>query len=171
MHPDYHLLCGFCAADNLAHRDARCELGGRTALVTGGRIKIGYQVALKLLRDGGEVMITTRFPKDAARRFAAEPDAGGWLGRLHVHGVDFLDMAGVAGLLSAVPERFGHLDILINNAAQTIRRPAAYHREVRSAEGEALDGATATAGACGCMRSRLPSGWRCRSSALSCRSC
>ncbi|MEV4758157.1 SDR family NAD(P)-dependent oxidoreductase [Micromonospora sp. NPDC049559] len=143
VHADYHLLCPDCATENALRRHARCDLRGRRAVVTGGRIKIGFQVALKLLRDGAEVLVTTRFPRDAARRFAAVPDSADWLDRLHVHGVDFLDLAGVADLLAAIPERFAHLDILVNNAAQTIRRPAAYHREVRAAEREPLTGAAA----------------------------
>ncbi|HEX2316669.1 MAG TPA: SDR family oxidoreductase [Thermomonospora sp.] len=143
VHPEYHALCPECAEENLAHRYARCDLRGRRALVTGGRIKIGFQVALKLLRDGAEVMVTTRFPRDAARRFAAVPDHADWLDRLHVHGVDFLDLPALAALPSFVETHFGHLDILVNNAAQTIRRPPAYHREVRAGEAEPLTGAAA----------------------------
>jgi NAD(P)-dependent dehydrogenase (short-subunit alcohol dehydrogenase family) len=143
VHPDYHLMCPECAAENLARRHARCDLRGRRALVTGGRIKIGFQVALKMLRDGAEVLVTTRFPRDAARRFAAVPDSADWLPRLHVHGVDLLDLPGVAGLLDAVHARFDHLDVLVNNAAQTVRRPPAYHREVRAAEALPLTGAAA----------------------------
>jgi NAD(P)-dependent dehydrogenase (short-subunit alcohol dehydrogenase family) len=140
---DYHMLCPPCAAENTARRDARCDLTGRRAVVTGGRIKIGFHTALKLLRDGASVLVTTRFPADAARRFAAVPDAGDWLDRLWVHGVDFLDLAAVVGLVDAVREEWGDLDILVNNAAQTIRRPAGYHREVRAAEREPLRGLAA----------------------------
>jgi len=143
VHPDYHLLCPDCAALNAARRHARCDLRGRRALVTGGRVKIGFHVALKLLRDGAEVIVVTRFPRDAARRFAAVPDANDWLARLHVHGTDLLDMTAVARLLGAVHERFPSLDILINNAAQTVRRPPAYYREVRAGESEPLTGAAA----------------------------
>ncbi|WP_432829024.1 SDR family NAD(P)-dependent oxidoreductase [Dactylosporangium sp. CA-092794] len=131
----YPQLCAECAAGSLARRTARCDLTGRRALVTGGRIKIGFETALKLLRDGAEVIVTTRFPRDARRRFAGVPDAAGWLPRLHVHGVDFLDLPGVVGLVDAVAERWDHLDILINNAAQTIQRPASYYRELNAAEG------------------------------------
>ncbi|MEO3830225.1 SDR family NAD(P)-dependent oxidoreductase [Actinomadura sp. B10D3] len=143
VHQEYHLLCPECAEENLARRHARCDLRGRRAVVTGGRVKIGFQLALKLLRDGAEVLVTTRFPRDAARRFAAVPDAADWVERVHVHGVDLLDLAAVAGLLEAVHQRFTSLDILVNNAAQTIRRPAAYHRGVRAAETEPLRGLAA----------------------------
>jgi NAD(P)-dependent dehydrogenase (short-subunit alcohol dehydrogenase family) len=143
VHPDYHLLCPDCARREVSHRDARCDLRGRRAIVTGGRVKIGFHVTLKLLRDGAEVMIVTRFPRDAARRFAGQPDAADWLGRLHVHGADLLDMAALADLLGMVSERFGSLDILINNAAQTIRRPAEYYRHVRAGESLPLTGAAA----------------------------
>ncbi|MCO6010410.1 SDR family NAD(P)-dependent oxidoreductase [Actinoallomurus purpureus] len=143
VHPEYHLLCPACAEENLARRHARCDLRGRRAIVTGGRVKIGFQLALKLLRDGAEVLVTTRFPRDAARRFAAVPDAPDWLDRLRVHGVDLLDLAAVAGLLEAAHREFPSLDILVNNAAQTIRRPGVYHREVRVAESEPLTGLAA----------------------------
>ncbi|GAA3960631.1 SDR family NAD(P)-dependent oxidoreductase [Actinomadura viridis] len=143
VHLEYHMLCPACAEENLARRHARCDLRGRRAIVTGGRVKIGFQVALKLLRDGAEVTVTTRFPRDAARRFAEVPDARDWIDRLHVHGLDLLDLPAVAALLRSAHERFGHLDILINNAAQTIRRPAAYHREVGAAESAPLTGAAA----------------------------
>ncbi|MEU7743674.1 SDR family NAD(P)-dependent oxidoreductase [Nonomuraea sp. NPDC049158] len=143
VHPEYHLLCPDCAEENLARRHAHCDLRGRRAIVTGGRVKIGFQLTLKLLRDGADVLVTTRFPRDAARRFAAVPDAEAWLDRVHVHGVDLLDLASVAGLLESVQRRFSHLDILVNNAAQTIRRPGAYHREVRAAECAPLSGLAA----------------------------
>lgn len=139
IHDEYHMLCPPCAAENVARRHARCDLRGRRAVVTGGRIKIGFQVALKLLRDGADVLVTTRFPRDAARRFAAVPDAEEWLPRLRIHGADFLDLAGLAKLLDELAGE-PHLDILINNASQTIRRPGAYHRQVVDAEGEALRG-------------------------------
>lgn len=131
---DYHQLCPPCAADNRARRDARCDLTGRRAIVTGGRVKIGFHTALKLLRDGAEVLVTTRFPRDAARRYAALPDAPRWAHRLHVHGADFLDLPAVLDLVETAGRRWDHLDILVNNAAQTLHRPAAYHRAVREAE-------------------------------------
>jgi hypothetical protein len=44
-------------------------------------------IALRLLRDGAHTTVTTRFPHDAVRRFAAMPDSGDWLHRLRVVGI------------------------------------------------------------------------------------
>lgn len=122
----HHQLCPECAAEGRQWRDARCDLTGRRALLTGGRAKIGMHIALRLLRDGADLTITTRFPKDAVRRFAALPDSADWLGRLTVYGIDLRDPAQVIRLADTVAEA-GPLDILINNAAQTVRRsPGAY---------------------------------------------
>ncbi|TWP50978.1 SDR family NAD(P)-dependent oxidoreductase [Lentzea tibetensis] len=122
----YHQLCPACAKFNHAKRDARTDLSGRRALLTGGRAKIGMYIALRLLRDGAHTTITTRFPKDAARRFASMPDAPEWLDRLRIVGIDLRDPAQVLALSDSVAEQ-GPLDILINNAAQTVRRsPGAY---------------------------------------------
>jgi NAD(P)-dependent dehydrogenase (short-subunit alcohol dehydrogenase family) len=140
---DYHQMCLDCADTNRLRREARCDLRGRRAIVTGGRIKIGFHTALKLLRDGADVLVTTRFPHDAARRYAAVSDAADWSQRLHIHGVDLLHLDEVTGLVATVRDRWKHLDILVNNAAQTVHRPPAYYREVRAAEGEPLWGAAA----------------------------
>jgi len=122
----YHQLCPACAAMSHAKRDARTDLTGRRALLTGGRAKIGMYIALRLLRDGAHTTITTRFPRDAVRRFSSLPDAADWLHRLKVVGIDLRDPAQVLGLADDVAAA-GHLDILINNATQTVRRsPGAY---------------------------------------------
>ena len=122
----YHQLCPECAAFNHAKRAARTDLTGKRALLTGGRAKIGMYIALRLLRDGAHTTITTRFPRDAVRRFASLADAPDWLHRLRVVGIDLRDPAQVVGLADAVAAA-GPLDILINNAAQTVRRsPGAY---------------------------------------------
>ncbi|MCU1636587.1 MAG: short-chain dehydrogenase, partial [Cryobacterium sp.] len=122
----YHQLCPSCAAMSHAKREARTDLTGRRALLTGGRAKIGMYIALRLLRDGAHTTITTRFPRDAVRRFAAMPDSGEWLHRLRIVGIDLRDPAQVIGLADSVAEQ-GPLDILINNAAQTVRRsPGSY---------------------------------------------
>ena len=122
----YHQLCPDCAAMSHAKRDARTELTGKRALLTGGRAKIGMYIALRLLRDGAHTTITTRFPRDAVRRFTALPDSAEWIHRLKVVGIDLRDPAQVIGLADDVAAA-GPLDILINNAAQTVRRsPGAY---------------------------------------------
>ncbi|WP_237689050.1 SDR family NAD(P)-dependent oxidoreductase [Cellulomonas fulva] len=124
----YHQLCPECAALHHAKRDARTDLTGRRALLTGGRAKIGMYIALRLLRDGADLTITTRFPRDAVRRFGAMPDAADWLDRLHVVGIDLRDPSQVVALADHVAAQ-GPLDVLINNAAQTVRRsPGAYTR-------------------------------------------
>lgn len=122
----YHQLCPGCATTSRAKRDARTDLTGRRALLTGGRAKIGMYIALRLLRDGAHTTITTRFPNDAVRRFAAMPDHADWLHRLQVVGIDLRDPAQVVALADTVADQ-GPLDILINNAAQTVRRaPGSY---------------------------------------------
>ncbi|SDS29369.1 SDR family oxidoreductase [Actinoplanes derwentensis] len=129
----YHQLCPDCAHLNRSRRDARTDLTGRTALLTGGRAKIGMYIALRLLRDGADLTITTRFPHDAVRRFSAMPDSADWLHRLRVVGIDLRDPAQVVGLAESVAAR-GPLDILINNAAQTVRRTAGSYSELVAAE-------------------------------------
>ncbi|GAA1505724.1 NAD(P)-dependent dehydrogenase (short-subunit alcohol dehydrogenase family) [Agromyces terreus] len=136
----YHQLCPTCAAMSHAKRDARTDLTGKRALLTGGRAKIGMYIALRLLRDGAHTTITTRFPRDAARRFAAMPDAGEWLHRLKIVGIDLRDPAQVIALADDVAAQ-GPLDILINNAAQTVRRsPGSYSPLVEAESSPLPDG-------------------------------
>jgi NAD(P)-dependent dehydrogenase (short-subunit alcohol dehydrogenase family) len=133
----YHQLCPDCAARHHARRDARTDLSGRRALLTGGRAKIGMYIALRLLRDGAHTTITTRFPRDAVRRFTAMPDSADWLHRLRVVGIDLRNPAQVEALADSVLEQ-GPLDILINNAAQTVRRSAAAYAPLVAAESAPL---------------------------------
>jgi NAD(P)-dependent dehydrogenase (short-subunit alcohol dehydrogenase family) len=133
----HHQLCPACAALNHARRNARTDLTGRRALLTGGRAKIGMYIALRLLRDGAHTTITTRFPNDAARRFAAMPDSADWLHRLRIVGIDLRNPAQVVALADDVAAR-GPLDILINNAAQTVRRSAAAYAPLVAAESAPL---------------------------------
>ncbi|MFT4124084.1 MAG: SDR family NAD(P)-dependent oxidoreductase [Microbacteriaceae bacterium] len=128
----YHQLCPECALLNHARREARTDLSGRRALLTGGRAKIGMHIALRLLRDGAHTTITTRFPRDAVRRFTSVPDAADWLHRLRIVGIDLRDPAQVIALADSVAAA-GPLDIIVNNAAQTVRRsPGAYSRLVEA---------------------------------------
>lgn len=133
----YHQLCPECAAFNHSKRDARTDLSGKRALLTGGRAKIGMYIALRLLRDGAHTTITTRFPKDAARRFAAMEDSSDWLHRLRVVGIDLRDPAQVMALTDSLNDA-GPVDIIINNAAQTVRRSGNAYKPLVDAELEEL---------------------------------
>ncbi|MFI5756345.1 SDR family NAD(P)-dependent oxidoreductase [Streptomyces sp. NPDC051569] len=133
----YHQLCQACAAENRARRDARTDLTGRRALLTGGRAKIGMYIALRLLRDGAHTTITTRFPGDAIRRFKAMEDSDEWIHRLKIVGIDLRDPAQVVALADSVAAE-GPLDILINNAAQTVRRSPGAYSELLAAESAPL---------------------------------
>jgi NAD(P)-dependent dehydrogenase (short-subunit alcohol dehydrogenase family) len=130
----YHALCPACVDLNRRHRLAGTDLSGRRAVVTGGRVKIGYQVTLKLLRDGAAVTVVTRFPADAARRYAQEADATNWLGSLRIVGADLRDPRQVLDLAERLSADGRPLDILINNAAQTVRRPAWAYQPLVAAE-------------------------------------
>ncbi|NUK64534.1 SDR family NAD(P)-dependent oxidoreductase [Streptomyces lunaelactis] len=133
----YHQLCQKCAAENRARRDARTDLTGKRALLTGGRAKIGMYIALRLLRDGAHTTITTRFPSDAIRRFKAMSDSDDWIHRLKIVGIDLRDPAQVVALADSVAAE-GPLDILINNAAQTVRRSPQAYSELLAAESAPL---------------------------------
>ncbi|MFD3518978.1 SDR family NAD(P)-dependent oxidoreductase [Streptomyces sp. NPDC058653] len=133
----YHQLCQPCAAENRARRDARTDLTGKRALLTGGRAKIGMYIALRLLRDGAHTTITTRFPNDAIRRFKAMEDSADWIHRLKIVGIDLRDPAQVVALADSVAAE-GPLDILINNAAQTVRRSPGAYSELLAAESAPL---------------------------------
>lgn len=134
LHAFYDSMCHECGDRNFAKRSQTADLTDRIALVTGGRVKIGFQVALKLLRAGASVLVTSRFPYDAGRRFSAEMDFKDWSGRLQIFGVDFRSLASVDLLCDDICARHSHLDILINNAAQTIRRPAAFYQHLMAGE-------------------------------------
>ena len=122
----YHWLCPSCAALSHAKREQHTDLSGKRALLTGGRAKIGMHIALRLLRDGAHLTITTRFPKDAVRRFSSLEDSAEWLHRLKVVGIDLRDPTQVVALTNEVAAD-GPLDIIVNNACQTVRRlPGAY---------------------------------------------
>ncbi|KUO10146.1 SDR family NAD(P)-dependent oxidoreductase [Streptomyces sp. DSM 15324] len=134
----YHRLCPGCAADNTARRALRTDLRGRRVLLTGGRVKIGFQLALMMLRDGAEVQVTSRFPHDTVRRFRAEPGSDRWLERLTVLAVDLRDPRQVLGLCEDLRAEGRPLDILVNNAAQTVRRPPQAYALLAAGEVDAL---------------------------------
>ncbi len=133
----YHWLCPPCAAMSHTKRHQRTDLTGKRALLTGGRAKIGMYIALMLLRDGATLTITTRFPKDAMRRFAMADDAADWIHRLTIVGIDLRDPTQVIALADEVAAA-GPLDILINNACQTVRRSPGSYSNLVLAESEPL---------------------------------
>jgi NAD(P)-dependent dehydrogenase (short-subunit alcohol dehydrogenase family) len=130
----YDALCPSCAASHFARRDPAGDLSGRTMLITGGRVKIGHEAALLLLRAGACVHVTTRFPVDALARFGAAPDCEAWLGRLHVHGLDLRDLRAVDRFAARLDAELPSLEALINNAAQTVRRPPASYADLVAGE-------------------------------------
>lgn len=131
----YHLLCPACALESEARRQPKADLHGRVALLTGGRIKIGFQTGLFLLRNGAILHVTTRFPRSARDAYEAEEGYCEWQDRLHIHALDLRDVPRVEPFAYELSESERHLDILINNAAQTIKRPLAYYRSLLAAEG------------------------------------
>lgn len=134
LHHFYDQLCPSCAALNYEKRLQTADLRDHVAIVTGARVKIGYEIALKLLRAGATVVATTRFPKDAAYRFAKEHDFRDWQHRLEVYGMDFRDLGVIDRFMDHIAATFGSLDILINNATQTIRRPVHYYKHLLATE-------------------------------------
>ena len=137
LHHFYHQLCPKCALYNWDKRSQQADLSGRTALVTGGRIKIGYQTALKLLRDGATVLITTRFAHDAAKRFSAEPDFDAWRDRLQIHALDLRNIPAVESFAQQLNRELSALDIVIHNAAQTVKRPLEFYQHLLDARHDA----------------------------------
>jgi NAD(P)-dependent dehydrogenase (short-subunit alcohol dehydrogenase family) len=135
--PFYHRLCPPCAEEHHRHREARADLTGRHAIVTGGRVKAGFELVLKLLRDGASVTALTRFPADARRRFSEVPDRGDWQERLTITGMDLRDIPGLVRWCDALAAEGRPLDILVNLAAQTLRHPPESYAELLAGEGVA----------------------------------
>lgn len=139
LHFFYHLLCPSCAKQNFQKRHQTADLSGRLALLTGGRIKIGYQLGLRLLRDGARVILTTRFPSECAARYGAESDFLQWCDRLQIHALDLRNIPSVETFVHHLLQTEASLDIVINNAAQTIKRPQAFYQHVLDLEEQTLD--------------------------------
>ena len=134
IHPFYDQLCPSCAAFNWEKRSQTADLSGRTALVTGARVKIGYQAAIMMLRAGARVIVLTRFPRDAALRYAREQDFESWRDRLSVYGLDLRHTPSVETFAKHLCDTEDRLDFIINNACQTVRRPAGFYEHLMLAE-------------------------------------
>lgn len=140
IHHFYDQMCPPCAELNFTKRTERADLRERVALVTGGRVKIGYQAALKLLRCGAYVIVTTRFPRDAASRYSREADFGHWERRLEIFGLDLRHTPSVEAFGRELLGTRTRLDFIINNACQTVRRPPAFYAHMMEGEIAALKG-------------------------------
>ena len=138
IHHFYDQLCPACAEFNFAKRTELADLSGRVALLTGGRVKIGYQAGLKLLRAGAQLIVTTRFPRDSAARYAQEPDFGEWGHRLEVFGLDLRHTPSVEAFCRELVATRPRLDFIINNACQTVRRPPEFYAHMMAGETAAL---------------------------------
>jgi NAD(P)-dependent dehydrogenase (short-subunit alcohol dehydrogenase family) len=139
VHDFYDQLCPTCAEFNFAKRGELADLSGTVALLTGGRVKIGYQAGIKLLRCGASLIVVTRFPRDAAARYAAEPDFAEWGDRLEVFGLDLRHTPSVEAFAHHVLATRDRLDFIVNNACQTVRRPPDFYRHMMASEHAALD--------------------------------
>ncbi|KAF8327989.1 dehydrogenase [Amanita rubescens] len=128
-HRLYPSLCHSCGEFNISSSaislPSNLDLHGKSAVVTGGRVNLGFHTALRLLRCGANVAISTRYPRDAMERYQNEHDAAQWLSRLRIMGADFRSAKDVFALIKAIVGclhdwETNKLDILINNAAQTL---------------------------------------------------
>jgi len=138
IHHFYDQLCPSCAAFNFAKRTELADLRGRVALLTGGRVKIGYQTGLKLLRCGAQVIVTTRFPRDSAMRYAREPDFHEWADRLEIFGLDLRHTPSVEAFCRELVATRSRLDFIVNNACQTVRRPPDFYAHMMAGEQAAV---------------------------------
>ncbi len=134
LHPFYDCMCEECGDLNYSKRFQTADLTGQVALITGSRLKIGYQATIMMLRAGATVIATTRFPADSAIRFAKEKDYNVWKDRLHIHGLDLRHTPSVELFCSYIEQTYDRLDILINNAAQTVRRPPGFYAHMMDME-------------------------------------
>ena len=134
IHHFYDQMCPPCAEFNFRKRTELADLKGRVALLTGGRVKIGYQTGIKLLRSGARLIVTTRFPRDAAARYAKEADFEDWGHRLEVFGLDLRHTPSVEAFCHHLLTTKERLDFIVNNACQTVRRPPEYYQHMMEHE-------------------------------------
>ncbi len=139
IHHFYDQLCPECAEFNFRKRTEVADLRGRVAVLTGGRVKIGYQAGLKLLRCGAQLIVTTRFPRDSAARYASEPDFPDWGERLEIFGLDLRHTPSVEAFCRHLLATRTRLDFIVNNACQTVRRPPGFYEHMMEGETAAFD--------------------------------
>lgn len=134
VHFFYHRLCPKCAEFNFSKRNQRIDLTNRIVLITGGRIKVGYQTALNFLRDGARTIVTTRFPVNALQEFTKEPDYKNWQDNLIIYGLDLRNIFALENFINYLKQTEPYLDAIINNAAQTIKYPNEYYQPLLKIE-------------------------------------
>lgn len=139
LHFFYDSMCPACGDFNYNKRFQTAPLNGKVALITGSRLKIGYQATLMMLRAGATVIATTRFPVDSAMRYSKEPDFNVWGNRLQIYGLDLRHTPSVEIFCSFIEQNYDRLDILINNAAQTVRRPPGFYSHLMENELKSSD--------------------------------
>lgn len=130
LHHFYDAMCMTCGDFNYAKRFQKADMTGQVAIVTGSRLKIGYHITLMMLQAGATVIATTRFPVDSAIRYSKEPDYRVWRDRLHIHGLDLRHTPSVELFCNYIEIKYDRLDVLINNAAQTVRRPSGFYKHL-----------------------------------------
>jgi NAD(P)-dependent dehydrogenase (short-subunit alcohol dehydrogenase family) len=126
LHSNYLLSCYKCGVLFEKYRHFSVRQDGKVALVIGARAKLGHQVVLKLLRAGAVVIGTSRRPEEALKLYDGYYDREKWTSRLHIYPTSLdLDRSNLSErvdeLCKWIEKGYGHLDILINSAAQTIR--------------------------------------------------
>ncbi len=134
IHHFYDQLCPQCAELNFFKRTETADLRGRVALLTGGRVKIGYQAGIKLLRAGAQLIVCTRFPRDSAMRYSQEPDFAEWKNRLEIFGLDLRHTPSVEAFCKHLLATRNRLDFIVNNACQTVRRPPDFYQHMMDLE-------------------------------------
>ena len=139
IHNFYGNLCKKCGDYNYSFRTMKLDFTGRIAIVTGGRVKIGYYIATKLLSYGAKVLITSRFPKDTLFKYQQDPEYEKWKNNLVIYPIDFRIFESTIKFVKFINENFPHVDILVNNAAQTIRRTASYYKYLLPTETKDLN--------------------------------
>jgi NAD(P)-dependent dehydrogenase (short-subunit alcohol dehydrogenase family) len=139
IHHFYDQLCPVCAELNFFKRTETADLRGRVALLTGGRVKIGYQAGIKLLRAGAHLIVSTRFPRDSAVRYSQEPDFEEWKNRLEIFGLDLRHTPSIEAFCKHLLATRNRLDFIINNACQTVRRPPDFYRHMMESETGSLE--------------------------------
>ncbi|QMU78179.1 SDR family oxidoreductase [Streptacidiphilus sp. PB12-B1b] len=99
------------------------ELGGKTALVTGGTRGVGRGIVLALARAG--VDVATCYKQDGEAVESLERELKEIGGDHHVIKADLADPAQIEALLTEVGSHYGHLDVLVNNAGTISHIPYA----------------------------------------------